>query len=145
LFSIQEEKLKNINRIDDLEKKYVNEVLDGQFSSANAYKMVVRMEQAFAKRFGMKHAVAMVNGTATLHGALEAAEIRPGDEVICPPLTMSATSLAILHANATPVFADIDEDTFLITPVTIEKVLTKKTKAIMPVSLYSVICVIWTR
>jgi len=120
----------------DLEKKYVNEVLDGQFSSANAYKMVVRMEQAFAKRFGMKHAVAMVNGTATLHGALEAAEIRPGDEIICPPLTMSATSLAVLHANATPIFADVDEDTFLVTPETIEKVITKKTKAIMPVSLY---------
>jgi perosamine synthetase len=128
--------MKKIIRITDLEKKYVNEVLDGQFSSANAYKMVVRMEQAFAKRFGMKHAIAMVNGTATLHGALEAAEIRSGDEIICPPLTMSATALAVLHANATPVFADVDKDTFLITPETIEKVITKKTKAIMPVSLY---------
>jgi len=128
--------MKKIKRMEELEKKYVNEVLDGQFSSANAYKMVVRMEQAFAKRFGMKHAVAMVNGTATLHGALEAAEIRPGDEIICPPLTMSATSLAVLQANATPVFADVDKDTFLITPETIEKVITKKTKAIIPVSLY---------
>jgi len=128
--------MKKIKRMSDLERKYVNEVLDGHFSSANAYKMVVRMEQAFAKRFGMKHAVAMVNGTATLHGALEAAEIRPGDEIICPPLTMSATSLAVLHANATPIFADVDKDTFLITPETVEKVITKKTKAIIPVSLY---------
>ncbi len=128
--------MNKISRITDLEKKYINEVLDGQFNSANAYKMVVRMEQAFAKRFGVKHAIAMVNGTATLHGALEAAEIRPGDEIICPPLTMSATSLAVLHANATPVFADVDKDTFLVTPETVEKVITKKTKAIIPVSLY---------
>lgn len=128
--------MKKISRLAELEKKYINEVLDGQFSSANAYKMVVRMEQAFAKRFGMKHAIAMVNGTATLHGALEAIEIRPGDEVICPPLTMSSTSLAILQANATPVFADVDKDTFLVTPETVEKVITNKTKAIMPVSLY---------
>jgi perosamine synthetase len=128
--------MKKISRTTDLEKKYVNEVLDGQFSSKTAYKMVIRMEQAFAKRFGMKHAIAMVNGTATLHGALEAIEIRPGDEVICPPLTMSATSLAVLQANATPVFADVDKDTFLVTPETIKKVITNKTKAIMPVSLY---------
>ncbi len=128
--------MKKISRTTDLEKKYVNEVLDGQFSSANAYKMVIKMEQTFAKRFGMKHAIAMVNGTATLHGALEAAEIRPGDEVICPPLTMSATSLAILHANAIPIFADVDKDTFLVTPETIKKVITNKTKAIIPVSLY---------
>jgi perosamine synthetase len=128
--------MKRIDRITAMEKRYVNEVLDGQFSSANAYKMVIRMERAFAERFGVKHAVAMVNGTATLHGALEAAEIRPDDEIICPPLTMSATSLAVLHANATPIFADVNKDTFLITPETVEKVITKKTKAIISVSLY---------
>ena len=128
--------MKKIKRITDLEKKYLNEVIDGQFNSANTYKMVIRMEQAFAKRFGIKNAIAMVNGTATLHASLEAAEIRPGDEIICPPLTMSATALAILHANAIPIFADVDKDTFLVTPETVEKVITKKTKAIIPVSLY---------
>lgn len=128
--------MKKITRIGQLEEKYLKEVLDGQFSSKNAYKMVVRFEKACAEKFGVKHAVAMVNGTATLHGSLMAAGIGNGDEVICPPLTMSATSLAILHADATPIFADIDKDTFLITAETIKKVITKKTKAIITVSLY---------
>jgi perosamine synthetase len=128
--------MKKINRMTELEKRYLNEVINGQFSSKNTYTMVVKLEKAFANKFGVRHAVAMVNGTATLHGALEAAEIRPGDEIICPPLTMSATSLSILHANGTPVFADVDENTFLITPETIEKVITKNTRAIIPVSLY---------
>jgi perosamine synthetase len=128
--------MKKISRITDLEKQYLNEVIDGQFRTRNNSKMVVRLEKAFAARFGVKYAIAMVNGTVTLHCALEAAGIRPGDEVICPPLTMSATSIAVLHANATPVFADVDENTFLLTPETIERVVTKKTKAIIPVALY---------
>ena len=60
--------------------------------------------------------------------ALEAAGVGPGDEVICPPLTMSSTSIAVLHANAVPVFADVDRDTFLITAESIKKVITRKTK-----------------
>ena len=78
----------------------------------------------------------MVNGTSTLHMALEAAGVGPGDEVICPPLTMSSTSIAVLQANAVPVFADVDRDTFLITAETIKEVMTDKTKAIITVSLY---------
>ena len=56
--------------------------------------------------------------------------------MICPPLTMSSTSIAVLHANAVPVFADVDKDTFLITADSIRQVLTQKTKAIITVSLY---------
>lgn len=128
--------MEHIQRIGDLEKKYVMEVLEGQFSSKFNYKMVTRLEKEFAAKFGAKHAIAMVNGTATLHMALEAAGVSMGDEVICPPLTMSSTSLAILHANAIPVFADVDLDTFLITAETIEKVITPKTKAVITVALF---------
>lgn len=64
-----------------------------------------------------------------MHTALEAAGVGVGDEVIVPPLTMSSTSLAVLQANAVPVFADIDEKTFLISAPEIEKKITPKTKA----------------
>lgn len=125
-----------MERIGEKEQKYIQEVLNGQFSSSNTYTMVTRFEKAFAEKFGVKHAIAMTNGTATLHMALEAAGVGPGDEVICPPLTMSSTAIAVLHANAIPVFADVDKDTFLITAENIKKVITKKTKAIITVSLY---------
>ena len=130
--------MKKINRITELEKKYLNEVLDGEFSATKTYTMVTRMEKAFAEKFGVKYGVAMVNGTATLHMALEAAGVTIGDEVICPPLTMSSTSISVLMANAIPVFADVDEDTFLITAEEIEKKITSKTKAIITVSVYGI-------
>ncbi len=125
-----------MKRIGEKEQAYILEVLKGQFSSANTYQMVTRLEKAFAEKFQVKHAVAMVNGTATLHMALETAGVSPGDEVICPPLTMSSTSIAVLHTNAIPVFADVDKDSFLITAENIEKVITPKSKAIITVSLY---------
>lgn len=128
--------MKKINRISSKERELVMQVLDGEFSSSNTYKMVTRLETEFAKRFNTKYAIAMVNGTATLHMALEAAGVGLGDEVICPPLTMSSTSLAVLQANAIPVFADIDPDTFLITAENIKNKITPKTKAVITVSLY---------
>ena len=128
--------MKKINRIGESEKNYVLKVLECGFQSKNSYKMVTELEKRFAEKFGCKYAVAMVNGTATLHIALEAAGVGEGDEVICPPLTMSSTSLAVLHANAIPVFADVDKDTFLITLETIKEKVTDRTKAIIPVSLY---------
>ena len=117
-----ERKAKTMQRIGEKEKNYMMEVLEGQFTSSNTYQMVTRLEKEFARRFDSSHAVGMVNGTATLHMALEAAGVGPGDEVICPPLTMSSTSIAVLQANAVPVFADVDRDTFLITAETIKEV-----------------------
>ncbi|MCI8949009.1 MAG: DegT/DnrJ/EryC1/StrS family aminotransferase [Lachnospiraceae bacterium] len=125
-----------MDRISNVEWNYVKEVLNGQFSSISTYQMVTKLETKFAEKFHSKHAVAMVNGTATLHAALEAAEVGPGDEVICPPLTMSSTSIAVLQANAVPVFADVDRESFLITAESIKKVITQKTRAIITVSLY---------
>jgi len=129
-------RMKRIDRISPKEKEYVLQVLEGGFSSDCSYKMVTQLEKKFAEKIGCKYAIAMVNGTATLHMALEAAGVGEGDEVICPPLTMSSTSLAVLHANAIPIFADVDEDTFLITADSIKSKITEKTKAIITVSLY---------
>ena len=125
-----------IERITDLERQYAMQSLDGQFENHNNYKFVVRLEKAFAEKIGTKHSVGFVNGTATLHTALEAAGVTMGDEVIVPPLTMSSTSLAVVQANAIPVFADVDETTFLIDPADIERKITPKTKAIIIVSLF---------
>jgi perosamine synthetase len=71
-----------------------------------------------------------------MHTALAALGVKGGDEVIVPPLTMSSTSLAVLHNDSIPVFADVDIDTFNISPEAIEKVITPKTKAIITVALY---------
>ena len=80
--------------------------------------------------------MSQANGTATLHSALAAAGVGPGDEVIVPPLTMASTSLAVLHQNAVPVFADIDPDTFTIDPQSIRERIGPRTKAILPVAIF---------
>jgi len=97
-----------MQRISELERKYVMEVLDSQFRTSAGSMMTKRLEEKFAEVFQCKYAISFINGTATLHAALVAAGIGPGDEVIVPPLTMASTSFAVLHAGAIPVFADID-------------------------------------
>lgn len=94
---------------------------------------VEEFEQVVADYVGAKYAVAFSNGTAALHGACYAAGIGQGDEVITSPITFVATSNAVLYCGGTPVFADIDAKTYNINPVEIEKKITSKTKAIMPV------------
>jgi perosamine synthetase len=123
-------------RISDLEKKYVLSVLDSQFKTSKGAVYMTRFEAEFRRKFESDFAISHVNGTATMHSVLEAAGIGVGDEVIVPPLTMSATALAVLHANATPVFADVDIDTFNIDAKSIESKITSKTKAIITVALY---------
>jgi perosamine synthetase len=123
-------------RIRGNELKYVMEVLDTDFRSSKGATMMNRLEGAFSKRFGTEYAISFVNGTATMHAALEAHGVGPGDEVIVPPLTMSATTFAVLQANATPVFADVDPETFQISARSIEERITSKTRAIITVALY---------
>ena len=125
-----------MKRIGDKERQYVLEVLNTQFRSSAGSVMTKRLEETFAEKFNVKYAIAHVNGTATLHAALAAAGVGPGDEVIVPPLTMSSTAFAALHANAVPVFADIYPDTFTIDPADIRNKITEHTKAIIPVALY---------
>lgn len=129
-------KTEPVNRIFGNESKYVMEVLNTEFRSSQGSTMMRRLEESFADRFGARYAIAQVNGTTTLHSLLEAARIRAGDEVIVPPLTMSATTLAVLQANAVPIFADVDPETFQISAETIRERITERTRAVIPVALF---------
>ena len=124
------------HRIGTKELIYLQEVLSTEFRSSSGSTFMRRLEKTFAKRFGSTYAISFVNGTATMHAALEAMGIGPGDEVIVPPLTMSATTFAVLQANATPVFADVNLETFQIDPASIEAYITPHTKAIITVALF---------
>ncbi|MBS7645455.1 DegT/DnrJ/EryC1/StrS family aminotransferase [Candidatus Bathyarchaeota archaeon] len=97
---------------------------------------VIEFERRFAEYTGAKYAVAVSSGTAALHAALLAAGVGPGDEVIIPSFTFSATAEAVMLTGARPVFADIDEETYTITIESVEEALSRKTKAIIPVDLY---------
>lgn len=94
---------------------------------------VQQFEKEFAAFVGAKHAVAVNSCTAALFLALKAKGIGPGDEVITSPLTFSSTANTIIHTGATPVFADIDENTLNIDPVKLEAAVTPRTKAVVPV------------
>ena len=125
-----------MERISQLEKQYVMDALDNAFATSLNSIYNTRLEREFAEFFHAKYAIGHCNGTATLHVALLAVGVQPGDEVIVPALTMSSTSIPVVLCGAIPVFADSDPDTFEISADSIEKVITPKTKAIITVSLY---------
>lgn len=118
------------------ELEYLKMVLEGESWSPTGGSWTQTLEREFAIKFGMKYAVAFNSGTSTLHAALEAAGVGPGDEVISPAITVIMDTTATFHANAVPVYADIDPQTFNIDPNDIAKKITSKTKAVIPVSLY---------
>jgi len=97
---------------------------------------VQAFEKEAADYLGVKHAVAVASGTDALHLALIAEGIGAGDEVITTAFTFIATAEAIKYVGAIPVFVDIDPKTFNISPEAIEKAITPKTKAVMPVHLF---------
>lgn len=123
-------------RISAKAMEYLKEVVEYGFGNSSGPGMTSRFEKAFAARIGMLFGIAHCNGTATMHSCLAAAGVKPGDEVIVPPLTAAATAFCVLHQGAIPVFADIDERTFNIDPQSIEQRITPLTKAIIPVHLY---------
>ena len=94
---------------------------------------VAEFEQAIADYVGAKYAVAVSNGTAALHAAMYAIGIKPGDEVIVPPMTFAATANCIVFQGGTPVFTDVDSDTLLLDPAKVEEKITEKTRAIIGV------------
>ncbi len=98
--------------------------------------MVSQLENNFAKLCGVNHAVAVNTGTAALHSAIMAVGVGKGDEVILPSFTFVATAESVVLAGGKPVFADIDAETYNLSPVAVEKSMTKKTTAILPVDLY---------
>jgi dTDP-4-amino-4,6-dideoxygalactose transaminase len=97
---------------------------------------VVQFEKDFAKLIGTKHCIAMNSGTSALHIAMLLLNIGPGDEVITTPYTFVATSWAISYVGAKPVYVDVDDATMNLDPKLVERAITPRTKAIMPVHLY---------
>jgi perosamine synthetase len=94
---------------------------------------VAEFEQAFAAAVGARHAVAVSSGTAALHAAVHALDLKPGDEVIVPALTFAATANAVLYCSGVPVFADVDPDTLLVDPAHVASLVTPRTRAILAV------------
>ena len=101
---------------------------------------VASLEKELAAYCGAKYALGVASGTDALHLALKACGVKQGDEVITAPFTFVATAEAIAYCNAKPVFVDIEPKTFNIDPEKLEKKITKKTKAILPIHLYGQSC-----
>src|SRR5512136_1277230 len=97
---------------------------------------VSSFENEAASYLGVQHAVGVASGTDALHLALAAAGVGVGDEVITSPFTFIATAEAIRYVGATPVFVDIDPETFNIDPAEIEAAVTPKSRAVLPVHLF---------
>lgn len=133
----------NIPWVGKEEQKAVLDVLIGGALTSAANKggtNVQEFEKLVCDFVGSKFAVAVNSGTAALQAALYAIDLKAGDEVIIPSFTFVATANAVLSTGAKPVFADILKNNFTIDPENIEKNITKKTRAIMPVHLYGNIC-----
>lgn len=120
--------------IGDAEKQAVMEVLNsGQLAQGAKVKA---FEEQFAAYHQARHGIAVNNGTTSLIASLMAHEIGAGDEVIVPAFTFFATAASVLAVGARPVFADIEPDTFCLSPAAAEAAITERTRAIMPVHLY---------
>lgn len=117
------------------ELKYLKEVLSNS-SEVKANPFTHRLEEVFAKKYGVRFAIAMNSATSAIHSALVAAGIKPGDEIITTPYTVLVDSSVPIMMGAVPVFADIDYHTHNIDPQSIKDRITKKTKAIIPVSYH---------
>jgi dTDP-4-amino-4,6-dideoxygalactose transaminase len=125
----------NINEIDITR---VNEVLNSIFLTTG--QTVKEFENDFAAYLSVKHAIGVTSCTAALHLCLLAWGIGEGDEVITTPMSFCATPNAVIHAGATPVFVDVEEETGNINAGLIEDRVTAKTRAIIPVHLYGQMC-----
>src|SRR3954462_6770124 len=99
-----------------------------------------RFENEFAEFIGAKYAVAVNSATAAMHLALDAIGLKPGDEVIVPAYTFTATAEVVMYFGATPVIVDVEPTTMLIDPGAVEAAITERTRAIMPVDLAGVPC-----
>jgi perosamine synthetase len=133
------------NTIGQEEKEAVMKVLDsGELSGFVAGnvpefyggKQVQALEKEFCERFGVKYAVSVNSATSGLYCMLMAMGVGPGDEVITSPYTMHATASSILQCGAVPIFADIEEETFGLDPISVQNNITKNTKGILAVNIF---------
>jgi len=109
-------------------------VKSGWISSKGAY--VKKFEDKFAEFCNTKYAISTTNGTSALHLSLASLGVKQGDEVIIPSFTMIATAFAVMYTGAKPIFVDCDPRTWTMDSSSIEKMITRKTKAIIPVHIY---------
>lgn len=123
-------------RCGQVDRQYMNEVLDAGFGNFESAHMLERFEVAFAEKFGVPFAISQNSGSGTLLSCLMAAGVGPGDEVIVPSCTMAATAFAPIQCGAVPVFADSDPRTFTIDPADVRRKLTPFTRAIIPVHIF---------
>ena len=128
--------MKNPNKYLGNEFKYVKKVLNSESLSSTCGSWTTEFERSFAEKFNVKYSVAFNSGTSTLHAALEAVGVRPGDEVLSPAISVIMDATATIHANAIPVFVDVNPETFTMDPVDLENKITPKSKAIIIVSIY---------
>lgn len=126
--------------IGEEEKRLVLEVLDSGSLNRNNGAKVKEFEEQFAAWYGVADAIASSSGTSALHIAVAALDLEPGDEVITSTITDMGSVIGILSQNLVPMFADVDRRTGCITAETIEKVLSPRTRAIMPVHLFGQPC-----
>jgi perosamine synthetase len=121
------------------ELQYVTDCIRTNWiSSAGRY--IEKFEESFSRFCGVKYGIACSNGTTALHLALESLSIKKGDEVIIPTFTMIATANAVIYTGAKPVLVDSEKETWNIDPSLIEKKITKRTKAIIPMHTYGHPC-----
>lgn len=121
----------NLPFVGDAEVAAVSEVLRSGWLTTGARAR--ELEQRVARLTGARHAVAVNSCTAGMHLALVALGIGPGDEVIVPDMTFCATANAVIHAGARPVIVDVERDSYQIDPNAVEKAITPRTRAILPV------------
>ncbi len=115
-------------------------VQSGAWANPNCDGMVADFEQEFACFCGTKYAITCANGSVAIRLALMACGVKPGDEVIIPPYTFIATASVVAETNCVPVFADIDPDTYNLDPSAVERAITPRTKAIIPVHFAGQAC-----
>lgn len=126
---------------DENEVNAVAEIVkSGVWANPNCDGLVAEFEKEFAAYCGAKYAITCVNGSVALRLALMACGVKPGDEVIIPPYTFIATASIVGEANCVPVFVDIDPNTYNLDPVAVEKAITPRTKAIIPVHFAGQAC-----
>src|SRR5688572_12157722 len=117
---------------DDSDREALNAVLDTRVWGGY-HEAVAELERRFAAFHDAKHGIALANGTVSLEIALRAAGIKPGDEVIVPPITFVASATSILQVGAVPVFVDIDPQTINLNPQKVADQVNERTRAIVVV------------
>ena len=121
--------------ITEREIAYVTDaVTNAWYGNANMYHE--RFERAFAEYIGVAHAIALPSCTSAIHLSLLALGVGSGDEVVVPDLTWIASVAPVIYVGATPVFADVDPETWCLSPDSLEQCITSRTKAVIPVDLY---------